>query len=154
VTPAIDVLTEAGIDYKLHSYSHDSAANQSFGLEAATKLKVCPERVFKTLIAETDGYMCVGIVPVSAQLNLKRLAKAFGKKRLAMADSRRVERVTGYVVGGISPLGQKRELPAFMDISSELFKTIFVSAGRRGLDIEIRTFDLQDLVKAELCRLI
>ena len=71
-----------------------------------------------------------------------------------MADSRRVERVTGYVVGGISPLGQKRELPAFMDISAELFKTIFVSAGRRGLDIEIRTFDLQDLVKAELCRLI
>ena len=153
MTPAIDVLTEAGIDYKLHSYSHDPA-NQSFGLEAATKLKVCPERVFKTLIAETDGYMCVGIIPVSAQLNLKRLAKAFGKKRLAMADSRRVERVTGYVVGGISPLGQKRELPAFMDISSELFKTIFVSAGRRGLDIEIRTFDLQDLVKAELCRLI
>ena len=134
--------------------SFDDPANQSFGLEAATKLKVCPERVFKTLIAETDGYMCVGIVPVSAQLNLKRLAKAFGKKRLAMADSRRVERVTGYVVGGISPLGQKRELPAFMDISSELFKTIFVSAGRRGLDIEIRTFDLQDLVKAELCRLI
>ena len=154
MTPAIDVLTEAGIDYKLHSYSHDSAANQSFGLEAATKLKVCPERVFKTLIAETDGYMCVGIIPVSAQLNLKRLAKAFGKKRLAMADSRRVERVTGYVVGGISPLGQKRELPAFMDISSELFKTIFVSAGRRGLDIEIGTFDLQDLIKAELCRLI
>ena len=143
MTPAIDVLTEAGIDYKLHSYSHDPA-NQSFGLEAATKLKVCPERVFKTLIAETDGYMCVGIIPVSAQLNLKRLAKAFGKKRLAMADSRRVERVTGYVVGGISPLGQKRELPAFMDISSELFKTIFVSAGRRGFDIEIRTFDLQD----------
>ena len=153
MTPAIDVLTEAGIDYKLHSYSHDPA-NQSFGLEAATKLKVCPERVFKTLIAETDGYMCVGIIPVSAQLNLKRLAKAFGKKRLAMADSRRVERVTGYVVGGISPLGQKRELPAFMDISSELFKTIFVSAGRRGFDIEIRTFDLQDLIKAELCRLI
>ena len=153
MTPAIDVLTEAGIDYKLHSYSHDPA-NQSFGLEAATKLKVCPERVFKTLIAETDGYMCVGIIPVSAQLNLKRLAKAFGKKRLAMADSRRVERVTGYVVGGISPLGQKRELPAFMDMSSELFKTIFVSAGRRGLDIEIRTFDLQDLIKAELCRLI
>jgi Cys-tRNA(Pro)/Cys-tRNA(Cys) deacylase len=153
VTPAIDVLTKAGIDYKLHSYSHDPA-NQSFGLEAATKLKVCPERVFKTLIAETDGYMCVGIIPVSAQLNLKRLAKAFGKKRLAMADSRRVERVTGYVVGGISPLGQKRELPAFMDISSELFKTIFVSAGRRGFDIEIRTFDLQDLIKAELCRLI
>ena len=149
MTPAIDVLTEAGIDYKLHSYSHDPA-NQSFGLEAATKLKVCPERVFKTLIAETDGYMCVGIIPVSAQLNLKRLAKAFGKKRLAMADSRRVERVTGYVVGGISPLGQKRELPAFMDISSELFKTIFVSAGRRGFDIEIRTFDLQDLIKAEL----
>lgn len=153
MTPAIDVLTEAGIDYKLHSYSHDRSY-QSFGLEAATKLKVCPERVFKTLIAETDGYMCVGIIPVSAQLNLKRLAKAFRKKRLAMADSRRVERVTGYVVGGISPLGQKRELPAFMDISSELFKTIFVSAGRRGLDIEIRTFDLQDLVKAELCRLI
>ncbi len=153
MTPAIDVLTKAGIDYKLHSYSHDPA-NQSFGLEAATKLKVCPERVFKTLIAETDGYMCVGIIPVSAQLNLKRLAKAFGKKRLAMADSRRVERVTGYVVGGISPLGQKRELPAFMDISSELFKTIFVSAGRRGFDIEIRTFDLQDLIKAELCRLI
>ena len=153
MTPAIDVLTEAGIDYELHSYSHDRA-NQSFGLEAATKLKACPERVFKTLIAETGGCMCVGIIPVSAQLNLKRLAKAFGKKRLAMADSRRVERVTGYVVGGISPLGQKRELPAFMDISSELFKTIFVSAGRRGLDIEIRTFDLQDLVKAELCRLI
>ena len=153
MTPAIDVLTEAGIDYKLHSYSHDRSY-RSFGLEAATKLKVCPERVFKTLIAETDGYMCVGIIPVSAQLNLKRLAKAFGKKRLAMADSRRVERVTGYVVGGISPLGQKRELPAFMDISSELFKTIFVSAGRRGLDIEIRTFDLQDLIKAELCRLI
>jgi Cys-tRNA(Pro)/Cys-tRNA(Cys) deacylase len=122
-------------------------------LEAATKLKVGPERVFKTLIAEADGYMCVGIIPVSAQLNLKRLAKAFGKKRLAMADPKRVERVTGYVVGGISPLGQKRELSAFMDTSSELFKTIFVSAGRRGLDIEIRTSDLQGLIKAELCHL-
>lgn len=152
MTPAIDVLTEAGVDYKLHSYSHGSA-NQSFGLEAATKLKVGPERVFKTLIAEADGYMCVGIIPVSAQLNLKRLAKAFGKKRLAMADPKRVERVTGYVVGGISPLGQKRELSAFMDTSSELFKTIFVSAGRRGLDIEIRTSDLQGLIKAELCHL-
>jgi Cys-tRNA(Pro)/Cys-tRNA(Cys) deacylase len=152
VTPAIDVLTEAGVDYKLHSYSHDRA-NQSFGLEAATKLKVDPERVFKTLIAEADGHMCVGIIPVSAQLNLKRLAKAFGKKRLAMADPKRVERVTGYVVGGISPLGQKRELSAFMDTSSELFKTIFVSAGRRGLDIEIRTSDLQGLIKAELCHL-
>ena len=153
MTPAIDVLTEAGIDYELHSYSHDRA-NQSFGLEAATKLKACPERVFKTLIAETGGCMCVGIIPVSAQLNLKRLAKAFGKKRLAMADSRRVERVTGYVVGGISPLGQKRELSTFLDTSSELFETIFVSAGRRGLDIEIRTSDLQGLIKAKLCHLI
>jgi Cys-tRNA(Pro)/Cys-tRNA(Cys) deacylase len=123
-------------------------------LEAATKLKACPERVFKTLIAETGGCMCVGIIPVSAQLNLKRLAKAFGKKRLAMADSRRVERVTGYVVGGISPLGQKRELSTFLDTSSELFETIFVSAGRRGLDIEIRTSDLQGLIKAKLCHLI
>jgi Cys-tRNA(Pro)/Cys-tRNA(Cys) deacylase len=153
VTPAVDVLTEAGVDFELHSYSHDRA-NQSFGLEAATKLKVRPERVFKTLIAETDGYMCVGIIPVSAQLNLKRLAKAFGKKRLAMADPKRVERVTGYVVGGISPLGQKRDLSAFMDTSSEPFKTIFVSAGRRGLDIEIRPSDLQRLIRAQLCALI
>jgi Cys-tRNA(Pro)/Cys-tRNA(Cys) deacylase len=153
VTPAIDVARAAGIMYKLHSYAHDPSS-QSFGLEAAEKLGVLPERVFKTLLVESNRDMCMGLVPVSAQLNLKYMAKVFGKKKVAMADPKRVEKVTGYVVGGVSPLGQKRSLIAFMDESAILFETIFVSAGKRGLDVEVRATDLLVLLDAKLTNLI
>lgn len=153
MTPAVDVLNAAGVDYKLCSYKHDRAS-ESYGLEAATKLGVSPERVFKTLIVESGKVVCMGLVPVCTKLNLKHIAKASGEKKMFMVDPSRAEKVTGYVVGGVSPLGQRRILPAFLDISSTLFETIFVSAGKRGLDIEIEAGDLQVLLGAKVCHLI
>ncbi|HET6562572.1 MAG TPA: Cys-tRNA(Pro) deacylase [Marmoricola sp.] len=140
-TAAIRLLVEQGIDHTVHSYEHDPTA-PSYGLEAAAALGVDPERVFKTLLADVDGELVVGIVPVSSQLDLKALATAVDGKRAVMADPRRVERITGYVVGGISPVGQKRRLRTVLDVSARGWPTIMVSAGKRGLEIELSPDDL------------
>ncbi len=135
-TPAIVAAERAGIAFTVHEYEHDPKA-PSFGLEAADKLGVDPARVFKTLVADVGGALTVAIVPVEAQLDLKVLGK-----RVAMADLKLAERTTGYVTGGISPLGQRRRLPTVLDDSALAYETIHVSAGRRGLEIELSPSDL------------
>jgi Cys-tRNA(Pro)/Cys-tRNA(Cys) deacylase len=129
-------LAAAGAEFSLHPYDHDPAA-PSYGLEAAAALGVEPARVFKTLLAEVDGGLVVAVVPVSTQLDLKALAAAAGGKRATMADPAAAERSTGYVVGGISPFGQRKRLPTWVDKSALGFGTVFVSGGRRGLDLEV-----------------
>jgi Cys-tRNA(Pro)/Cys-tRNA(Cys) deacylase len=141
-TPATAQLTRAGIAFTPHRYEHDPAAT-NYGLEAAEKLGLEPERVFKTLLADVDGRLVVGIVPVTGQLDLKALAASVGARKAIMADPRIAERKTGYVVGGISPIGQKSDLETVIDASAALFDTVFVSGGRRGLDIELAPADLQ-----------
>lgn len=140
-TPATVALTRAGVAFTALAYEHDPRA-QAYGLEAAEKLGLDPARVFKTLLAEVDGSLAVGIVPVASQLDLKALAAALGGKRAEMADPRVAERKTGYVVGGISPIGQKTPLPTVLDESAILCETIYVSGGRRGLDLELAPDDL------------
>ena len=140
-TPATLALARAGIEFTAHAYEHDPRAAE-FGLEAAEKLGLDPERVFKTLLANVDGALAVGIVPVTGMLDLKALAHALGAKRAEMADPAVAERKTGYVVGGISPIGQKTALPTVLDESAILAETIFVSGGRRGLDLELVPDDL------------
>ncbi|OOG23165.1 aminoacyl-tRNA deacylase [Thioalkalivibrio denitrificans] len=138
-------LQRAGIRHTLHAYEHDPGTD-SYGLEAAQALRVPGERVFKTLVARDDSEgLLVALVPVTAQLDLKRLAAAHGSKRLAMASPADAQRATGYVVGGISPLGQKRRLPLWLDRSALDHVTVYVSAGRRGLEIELAPRDLLDL---------
>ena len=141
VTPALAAIQHAQVDHRVHRYDHDPA-NRSYGAEAATALGVEVARVFKTLVVTVDGAMAVAVIPVDTQLDLKRFAASHGGKRAAMADPRDAERATGYVVGGISPFGQKRTLPAALDESATGFTTIFVSAGRRGLEIELAPDDL------------
>jgi Cys-tRNA(Pro)/Cys-tRNA(Cys) deacylase len=126
----------AGIEHRVHEYEHDPAA-ESYGLEAAQKLDVDPARVFKTLVVSVDGVLTVAVLPVAAQLDLRSLGK-----RAALADAREAERATGYVAGGISPLGQRRRLPTIVDESALRLDTVFVSAGRRGLEIELPPGDL------------
>lgn len=140
-TPATAALTAAGIPFTVHAYQHDPST-ASFGLEAAEALGVEPDRVFKTLLADTDSGLVVGVVPVGGRLDLKALATAVGAKRAEMADPAVAERRTGYVVGGISPIGQKTRLPTVLDETAELYDTVFVSGGRRGLDIELAPADL------------
>ena len=140
-TPATVALTRAGVPFTLHPYEHDPRA-ESFGLEAAEALGVAPERVFKTLLADTGGRLVVGIVPVTGQLDLKALARAVGAPKATMADPAAAERSTGYVVGGISPVGQKRALPTVLDDSALGHESVFVSGGRRGLDLELTPADL------------
>ena len=148
MTPAINSAKKAKIPYTVHSYDHDPTAT-SYGEEAAQKLGIDPQRVFKTLVAQTDDKrLVVAVVPVATTLNLKQLARALGAKRAEMADKTAVERVTGYVLGGVSPLGQKRRLATVIDSSAEHFPTIFVSAGKRGLDLELRPADLATLTGA------
>ncbi|MBB5933513.1 Cys-tRNA(Pro) deacylase [Streptomyces zagrosensis] len=149
-TPATVVLTEAGTDFTLHSYPHDPAdpAYTSYGEEAARALGVAPEQVFKTLVADVDGALTVAIVPVSGSLDLKALAAAVGGKRATMADPVAAERVTGYVRGGISPLGQRRRLRTALDASAAGHATVCVSAGRRGLEVELSPTDLAALTDA------
>jgi Cys-tRNA(Pro)/Cys-tRNA(Cys) deacylase len=146
-TPATVALDRAGIGYRLHPYDHDPRA-ASYGLEAATALGVDPARVFKTLLASLDGSLVVGIVPVSGQLDLKALSHSLGGSRAVMADVSAAERATGYVAGGISPIGQKRSLPTVLDDSALDHPTIFVSAGRRGLDVELAPADLVAIAEA------
>lgn len=148
MTPAIKAAEKAKIPFRVHEYSHDPNAD-SYGLEAAEALGVEPARVFKTLLVELagSGDLAVGIVPVDAQLDLKAIAAAAGVKKCRMADPAMAERVTGYVVGGISPLGQKKQLRTFLDRSASGFESINVSAGRRGLEIELAAGDLLKLVR-------
>ena len=134
-------LDRAGIPFTVHEYAHDPR-HESFGREASEALGVSPERVFKTLIAEVDGALVTGVVPVDGQLDLKALAAASGGKKAAMAQVAAAERATGYVAGGISPVGQRKRLPVVLDESAMRFATVFCSAGRRGLEIEIAPADL------------
>ena len=140
-TPATVALTRARIAYSLHSYDHDPRA-ASYGLEAAGALGVDPDRVFKTLLATVDAKLVVGVVPVTGQLDLKALARTIGGSKAVMADPKVAERSTGYVVGGISPVGQRKALSTVVDESALAFETVFVSAGRRGLDVELAPADL------------
>lgn len=140
-TPATVALTRAGVDFAVREYDHDPRA-ESFGLEAATALGVEPARVFKTLLATVDGALAVAVVPVSGQLDLKALARAVGGRKAQMAGPGDAERATGYVVGGISPIGQKRRHPTVVDVSALDHPTVLVSGGRRGLDLEITPADL------------
>ncbi len=140
-TPATVALTAAGIAFTAHTYAHDPATT-NYGLEAATALALDPDRVFKTLLVDAEGRLVVGIVPVTGMLDLKSLAAAVGAKRAVMADPAVAERKTGYVVGGISPIGQKTALPTVLDETAELWETIYVSGGRRGFDIELAPDDL------------
>ncbi len=146
-TPATVALTRAGVRFTAHGYDHDPASG-SYGQEAADALGLEPARVFKTLLVSVDGRLVVGIVPVSGQLDLKAVAAAVGGKKAAMADPAAAERATGYVVGGISPLGQKRPHPTVLDNSALTHPTIFVSGGRRGLDLEVSPGDLVRLTAA------
>lgn len=140
-TPATVALTAAGVDFTLHAYEHDPRA-ASYGLEAAQALGVEPGRVLKTLMASLDGALVVGIVPVDGHLDLKALARALGGSKAVMADVAAAERATGYVAGGISPVGQKRRHPTVLDASATTWPTVFVSGGRRGLDLELTPADL------------
>ncbi|MGW4225199.1 Cys-tRNA(Pro) deacylase [Streptomyces bauhiniae] len=148
-TPATVALTAAGVDHTVHAYEHDPA-HPSYGEEAAEAMGVSPDRVFKTLVADVDGTLTVAVVPVSGSLDLKALAAAVGGKRAAMADPALAERTTGYVRGGISPLGQRKKLPTVLDESAGAHSTICVSAGRRGLEVELAPADLATLTKAVL----
>lgn len=140
-TPATVALERAGVPFEVRSYEHDPTA-QSYGMEAAAALAVHPARVFKTLLAATEAGLVVGIVPVTGSLDLKALAAAFGLKKATMADPATAERTTGYVVGGISPIGQRKHLPTVLDSSAQQFETILVSGGKRGLDLELAPADL------------
>ena len=140
-TPATVALTRAGIAFTLHEYAHDPRAT-SYGSEAAEALGLDPDRVFKTLLAEVDGNLVVAVVPVAGWLDLKALARALGGRKAAMADPKDAERSTGYVVGGIAPVGQKRRLPTVVDESATAYDVVYVSAGRRGLDLGIAPADL------------
>jgi len=146
-TPALVALQESGTPYAAHEYTHDPDET-AFGPEAAAALRLDPARVFKTLVADVDGHLVVACVPVSSQLSLKALAAAVGSKRALMADAKVAEKTTGYVVGGISPLGQRKHLPTVVDASALDHSTIYVSGGRRGLDIELKPEDLIRLTKA------
>ena len=141
-TPAVHALIAAGIPHTLHPYEHDPASDLSYGLEAAAALGVDADQVFKTLCAYVDGALSVGIVPVSGMLDLKALAHALGGKKAEMAPPADAERATGYVVGGISPIGQRKALPTAVDETVELWDTVYVSGGRRGFDIGIAPGDL------------
>jgi Cys-tRNA(Pro)/Cys-tRNA(Cys) deacylase len=143
-SPALDLVTRSKIAHSVITYHHDPKA-ESFGEEAASALGVDPARVFKTLVVRADEALAVGLVPVDQALDMKALAKALGAKRAQMADPAAAERSTGYALGGISPLGQKHPLTTVIDESANRFTTIFVSGGRRGLEIELAPGDLATL---------
>jgi Cys-tRNA(Pro)/Cys-tRNA(Cys) deacylase len=155
MTPAINVAKKAKISYTIHEYSHDPDA-ESYGAEAAEKLGIPEERVFKTLVVSLDNKeLAVGVVPVSSMLSMKLTARAAGVKKASMAATSDVERSTGYVLGGVSPLGQKKRLKTIIDSSAQSFASIYISAGRRGLEIELSPTDLKNLTKgvfAAICQ--
>ncbi len=140
-TPGIAALARAGVAYTLHPYHHDPRST-AFGDEVVAALELDPHRVFKTLVAQVDQTLVVGVVPVAAQLDLKALATAAGGKKASMAPVAAAERSSGYVAGGISPLGQRRPLTTVVDVSARPYPTVFVSAGKRGLQVELAPADL------------
>jgi Cys-tRNA(Pro)/Cys-tRNA(Cys) deacylase len=149
VTPALDLLKKHRIEHQVLSYSHDPKV-ASYGLEAAEKLNLPPPQVFKTLLASTDkGELLVAVVPVIGSLDLKALAHAAGAKKADMAEPGAAQRATGYLLGGISPLGQKKRLRTFIDVSAQQYPVIYVSAGRRGLDVQLAASDLAALTQAQ-----
>lgn len=151
-TPATVALTKAGAEFTLHPYDHDANA-QAYGEEAADALGLPYGQIFKTLVAEVDGGLAVAVVPVSGKLDLKAFAAALNSKRATMAEAAKVERVTGYVVGGISPVGQRKQLPTVVDESALDFETIYFSAGRRGLQIETAPKTLIKATQATTARI-
>jgi len=154
MTPAINLAKRKKITHKVHKYYHDPS-NESYGIEAAEKMGVPEARVFKTLVVSLDNKkLVVGVIPVSSMLSMKHMATATGAKKAAMADKSDVERSTGYVLGGVSPLGQKKSLKTVIDASANDFSTIFVSAGRRGLQIELSPTDLRKLTGGVFTTLI
>lgn len=148
-TPATTALTAAGVPFTVYTYEHDPAA-PSYGWEAAEALGIDPARLFKTLVVDTDRHVVVGIVPVDRQLDLKAIAAAVGAKRAVMAQPTVATRATGYVIGGISPIGQKRRLTTVLDAGALEWPTILVSGGRRGLDLELCPADLIDVTEARV----
>lgn len=153
MTPAINLLERNGIAHCVHSYVHDSEAD-SYGEEAVAALGLASERVFKTLVVQlSNNEFAVGLVPVSSTLNLKTMASACKAKKASMALPSDVERVTGYVLGGVSPLGQRKSLTTVIDESSREFATVFISAGRRGLEIELAPTDLAQLCRARFAKI-
>ena len=149
MTPALDLLKKVRAEHRIHSYEHDPKA-ASYGLEAAEKLNLEPARVFKTLLASSEkGELLVAVVPVVGTLDLKALAHAAGAKKVEMAEPAAAQRATGYLLGGISPLGQKKRLRTFIDDSAKGFETIFVSAGRRGLEVELAPAVLAEHTQAK-----
>jgi Cys-tRNA(Pro)/Cys-tRNA(Cys) deacylase len=148
MTPAVRAAEAAKVPHRLHRYAHDADA-ESFGLEAAEKLGIPPDRVFKTLVAKADGKLVMAVLPSAARLDLKALAAAVGAKRAEMADPAEAERATGYVVGGISPIGGRKRMPTVLDDSAASHATVYVSAGQRGLQIELSPADLVKLTGAE-----
>jgi Cys-tRNA(Pro)/Cys-tRNA(Cys) deacylase len=151
-TPATALLTREKIAFTLHPYEHDPRA-QAFGEEAAAALGVAPERIFKTLIAAVDGKLACAVVPVAARLDLKAFAAALGGKRAELAEPAAAARATGYVVGGISPIGQKSRLRVVVDASAEAFETVYVSAGKRGLQVQLAPADLVRAAGALVARI-
>mgnify|MGYP000347165871 CR=1 FL=1 len=155
MTPGIIAAKKNKISHRVHEYCHDESS-ESYGLEAAEKMGVPEERVFKTLVVSLDSKeLVVGVIPVSSMLSMKLIAKAAGAKKASMADKSDVERSTGYVLGGISPLGQRKRLRTIIDSSAKKYSTVYVSAGRRGLEIELSPDDLSKLTSgaiAEICK--
>ena len=147
-TQAILALEKAGIAHTVHPYEHDPSTDLGYGLEAAQAIGVDAPQVFKTLMVNVDGKLAVGVVPVDKKLDLKALASALGGKKASMADTAAAERATGYVVGGISPLGQKTAHPTVLDESALAFDAVYVSGGRRGLDVGLAPADLMHLTGA------
>lgn len=149
MTPAINLADKLKLTYRIHEFDHDSNA-ASFGLEAAEKMNKDGAQIFKTLVVQTDSKaLAVAIVPVTTTLNFKKMAKALGCKKVQLADPNLVLKSTGYVLGGVSPLGQKKRLPTVIDTTANNFATIFVSAGRRGLEIELSPKDLATALTAK-----
>ena len=150
MTPAIEVAREANLSFQIHEYEHDPSI-QSYGEEAATELRVDRKRVFKTLVVElSTKELCVYVLPIMHQLNMKSAARVAGVKKATMANAKSVVRVTGYVLGGVSPIGQKRNLRTFIDITAGNFDSVYVSGGRRGLDLELNILGLVDLLQADI----
>lgn len=153
MTPGINVAKKAGVNHRIHEYDHD-AGHLSYGMEAADKMGVPAHQVFKTLVVALDSKsLAVAVVPVSTMLNMKQIARAAGAKKAVMAPAIEVQRSTGYVLGGVSPLGQKKRLPTFIDDSAHQFDTMYVSAGRRGLEIELSPDDLCTLTDGKFAAL-
>lgn len=149
MTPAIDLLVKHKIAHQVHEYQHDPSC-QAYGLEAAEKIGVTPELVFKTLVVKLDGkQLAVAIIPVAEKLSMKLISKAVKAKKAVMAEAMEVQRSSGYVLGGVSPLGQKRQLITVIDQSAATLEKMFVSGGRRGLDIELAPDDIKALLKAQ-----